>query len=198
MTKKQPEETKLLVLPSDLVDRLKEASSKKGTSLSGFAMEILEEGLRAEQLGTPLDAAVDAYKMREIHRGAGAVIVPRGSLGQLIENLGDRGIKDLGAVWEETGRWYGKYLSGKLTGKDLLKFLRQDLMTSWNLDEVDITEGDEMTLRFTGFMMSEAFTTLLLSYLRGLMESLGYNEVEHDSMRGMATIKYLHLKRAVF
>jgi hypothetical protein len=45
-------------------------------------------------------------------------------------------------------------------------------------------------------MMSEEFTGLLLSYIFGLMDSLGYKEVERDSLRGMATLKYLRFKTA--
>ena len=75
-----------------------------------------------------------------------------------------------------------------------MPFLRRDLLTSWNLDEVEISDGDDAVLRFTGFGMSEEFTKLLLSYVHGLMESLGYAEVEIDSLRGMATIKYIRHK----
>jgi len=39
--------------------------------------------------------------------------------------------------------------------------------------------------------MSEDLTHLLLSYIHGLMDSLGFHEVERDSIRGMATIKYM-------
>jgi len=45
--------------------------------------------------------------------------------------------------------------------------------------------------------MSEEFTNLLLSYVHGLMESLGYHEVEKDSLRGMATIKIYPIKHSV-
>lgn len=195
MTKKQPEDTKLLVLPGDLVDRLKETSNKRGTSLSGYAIEVLEEALRAEKLGATLGDAVDAYRMREIHRGAGAMVVPRSSLGELVKDLKKSHAEDFGKLWEAAGRWYGRYLLGKLGVEEVLPFLRQDLLTSWNLDEVEITDGDEAILRFTGFMMSEEFTDLLVNYVHGLMESLGYREVERDSLRGMATIKYMRVKK---
>jgi hypothetical protein len=195
LTKKQPEDSKLLILPSKLVNRLRETSAKRGTSLTSYAMEVLEEALRAESLGATPKAAVDAYRMREIQRGAGAMVVPRGSLSQLVEDLKGDHAEELKGLWEEAGRWYGTYLSGKLSAAEVLEFLRQDLLTSWNLDEVEIVDGDEATLRFTAFMMSEEFTDLLLSYVHGLMESLGYNEMNRDSLRGMATIKYLKIKK---
>jgi hypothetical protein len=194
LTKKQPEDAKLLMLPSELVDRLRDASNKKGTSLTGYATEVLEEALRAEKLGAPLGEAVEAYRMGEIHRGAGAMMVPRSSLGKLIEDLRNGRVEDLPSLWEEAGRWYGRYLTGKLTGDEVIPFLRRDLLASWNLDEVEISDGDDAVLRFTGFEMSEEFTNLLLSYVHGLMESLGYAEVGKDSLRGMATIKYIRHK----
>jgi hypothetical protein len=191
LTKKQPEDTKLLMLPSDLVDRLKVVTNKRGISLSGYVADVLEKALNAEDLGASVGDAVEAYRMRDIHRGAGSVIVARSSLGQIIECLGEEHSEDLRKLWEEAGGWYGKYLSGILSADEVLVFLRQDLLSSWNLDEVVISDGDEATLRFTGFMMSQDFTDLLLSYIHGLMESLGYREVERDSLRGMASIKYL-------
>ncbi len=194
MTKKQPEDSKLLILPSKLVSRLRETSAKRGTSLTSYAMEVLEEALRAESLGATPKTVVDAYRMREIQRGAGAMVVPRGSLSQLIEDFKDHA-EELKMLWEEDGRWYGTYISGKLGESEVFEFLREDLLTSWNLDEVEIVDGDNATLRFTAFMMSKEFTDLLISYVHGLMESLGYNEVERDSLRGMATIRYLKIKK---
>jgi hypothetical protein len=194
LTKKQPEDAKLLMLSSELVDRLRDASNRKGTSLTGYATEVLEEALRAEKLGAPLGEAVEAYRMGEIHRGAGAMVVPRNSLGQLVNDLRNGRVEDLPLIWEEAGRWYGRYLTGKFTVDEVIPFLRRDLLASWNLDEVEIADGDDAVLRFTGFGMSEEFTNLLLSYVHGLMESLGYAEVEKDSLRGMATIKYIRHK----
>ena len=192
MTKKQPEDTKLLMLPSELVNRLKNISNKNGISLSGYAVEVLEEALRAEKLGAPtLKEAVEAYRMVDIHKGAGAMVVPRSSLGQLMDDLRNRRDEDLPMIWEEAGRWYGRYLTGKLEKEEIIPFLRRDLLASWNLDEVEIADGDDAVLRFTGFGMSEEFTKLLLSYIHGLMESLGYRETEKDSLRGMGTIKYI-------
>ena len=182
------------MLPSDLVERLKEISNKKGTSLSGYATEALEEALKAEALGSTLDEAVTAYRMKQIHRGAGSISIPRSSLRQLIKNI-NQSEEEIGAIWDEAGRWYGKYLLANLRPDEITKFLRKDLLTSWNLDEVDITEGKETIIRFTSFMMSEEFTLFLLNYIHGLMESLGYREMEKDSLRGMATIRLYRINK---
>ena len=190
MTKKQPEETKLLMLPAKLVNRLKEATDKKGMSLTSWACEVFEDALEAEKLGASLKDTLDTYKMREIHRGAGALVIPRSSLSFVVENCKSGEQKDFKDKWFEAGRWYGSYISSKLERTDTFKMLEKDLKTSWNLDEIELRGGDEPLVRFTSFMMSNEITELLLSYLSGIMESMGYHEEEHDKVRGMATVKY--------
>ena len=190
VTKRQPDDTKLLVLPGRLVDRLKEVSAKRGTSLSGFAAEVLEVALRAEELGAPLNDAVDAYRMVEFQRGAGAMMVQRSSLSRIVDGLGAGRAEELGALWEEAGHWYGRYVASKLGGGEVFPFLAKELAASWNLDEVEIRGGEDAFFRFTCFVMTESFTGLLLSYVSGLMGALGFREVERDHLRGMATVRY--------
>jgi hypothetical protein len=195
MTKKQPEETKLLMLPAKLVNRIKEATDKKGMSLTSWACEVFEDALEAEKLGASLKDTLDTYKMREIHRGAGTLIVPRSSLSYVVENCKSGERKDLTDKWFEAGHWYGSYISSKLKLTDTFKMLEKDLKTSWNLDEIELKGGDEPIIRFTSFVMSNEITELLLSYLSGIMESLGFREVEHDNLRGMATVKYAKIPK---
>jgi hypothetical protein len=115
LTRKQPEDTKLLVLPGDLVDQLKDISSRKGLSLSSYAIDTFEEAIRADSMSTDLRDTVDAYHIREVQRDAGGMVIPRSILRQLMEcTEGSSGrFKDL---WGETGRWYGQYLKRRLSG----------------------------------------------------------------------------------
>jgi hypothetical protein len=195
LTRKQPEDTKLLVLPGDLVDQLKDISSRKGQSLSSYAIDAFNEAIRADSMSTDLRDTVDAYHIREVQRDAGGMVIPRSILSQLIEcsKESSENFKD---IWGETGRWYGQYLKRRLNGSDLLAFLRGDLPVSWNLDECEIINGDDIKVRFVRFDMSEEFTDLLLIYLKELMASLGFIEVERDRVRGMATVKYLKLSNS--
>jgi len=191
MTKKLPDDTKLLSLPTSLVNRLREVSMKRGTNISMFAAEALEETLRAESLGATAKDAVDAFEMREIQRGGGVMLVTRDVLSQLVDNDEESLRDDLAKLWTEAGNWYGHYLSSKLAAEEVVPFLEKDLRVSWNLDEVEFTEGDGTALlKFTCFMMSQRFTDLLLSYVSGIMGALGYRELEGDHMRGMASVRF--------
>jgi len=186
-----PEDTKLLILPTPLVDRLKAIATRQGVSLSSFAADSLEQALRVDEMDASLGDAVDAYRLSEIQRGAGMVDVPRSSLNHLVERLYGRKGDELKRVWGEAGRWYGEYLRAKLRPGETLGFLEKELIVAWNLDEAEVKESEtDVSIRWVSFAMTEEFTELLLSYLSAVMDALGYREVERDSLRGMAVLKY--------
>jgi len=187
-----PQDTKLLVLPSRLVERLRASAARRGLSLSNYAVEALEQALRAEAMGAPLRDAVDLYLLGEVQRGAGAVQLPRSSLERLVVELYPEMGEELRGAWSEAGRWYGAYLRAKLRGADILAFLERALLVSWNLDEAEVRDkGGAVALRLTSFVLSLESTELLLSYVSGAMDSLGYDETGRDIMRGMARARYV-------
>ena len=72
-----------------------------------------------------------------------------------------------------------------------MSFLEKALLVSWNLDEAEVKEDvGGVRLRCTSFMMSLEKTELLISYLSGVMFSLGYEEVGREHLRGMALLQY--------
>jgi len=186
-----PKDTKLIVVPSRLVERLRAVAARQGVHLSRYAAEALEQALRAEGLGTSLREAVDLYRLVEIQRGAGAVQISRSSLEQLVGELYPGNGEELRRIWREAGRWYGEYLRTKLNDDGVLGFFEKALLVSWDLDEVEVRDdGGAVTVRCTSFMMPLEVTELLISYISGVMSSLGYEELDRDYLRGMATLRY--------
>jgi hypothetical protein len=192
------EDTKLLILPTHLVDRLKAIAARQGLSLSSFATDSLEQALRVDEMDASLSDAVDAYRLSEIQRGAGMVDVPRSSLNHLVEKLYNKKSDELKKVWSEAGRWYGEYLRAKLRPEEMLRFLEKELLVAWNLDEAEFKESEtDVSIRWASFTMTKEFTEILLSYLSAVMDALGYREVERDSLRGMAILKYISIGNKV-
>lgn len=186
-----PEDTKLIVVPTRLVDQLRAVAARQGVSLSSYTAEALEQALRAAELRASLQEAVDLYRLMEVQRGAGAVHIPRSSLDHLIGELYPASGEELRRIWYESGRWYGEYLRTKLKDDDVLGFFEKALLVSWNLDEVEIRNDDgTVTLRYTSFTMSLESTELLVSFVSGAMHSLGFEERDRDYLRGMATLRY--------
>ena len=181
---------KLIFLPEKLVERLNTIAVRKGVSLTSFAAEALEQSLRADEMGVTLDETVDTYRLQRIQRGSGAVQIPRSRLTSVVRELARDDKGELLAAWCEAGRWYGEYLHA-LLGEEAVDFLEEDLLVSWNLDEVDV-RNDEVTvdLRFASFVIPLELTELLTSYVKGVMDSLGYEIYEEDCLRGLATLRF--------
>jgi plasmid stability protein len=186
------DDRKFIMVPKDLADQLKITAARLGTSVTDFAFEALTQALRIENLGSDLKDAVDLFQLVSMQRGAGSLSISRGNFKEIIEQLNEAQKTEQLNIWKESGRWYGAYLKAKLHLDDLFPFLQRDLEVSWNLDEVDIQQQDLMVvIRCTSFCMSKELTDLLVSFVMGLMDELGFSETDRDVLRGLAILKFL-------
>lgn len=181
---------KLLSLPEELVDRLQRAASRKGLSLTAYSEENLEEALKAEDNGVPLDEAIESYRILRVQLAAGAVQVPRRRLDTVVKSLFASDKEATLSDWAEAGKWYGEYLR-TLFGENAIEVIGGALKISWNLDEVDMRH-DEMKaeLRLASFSLSEEVTELLVSYIAGVMGSLGYERREGEFIKGLVKLSF--------
>jgi hypothetical protein len=181
---------KLLSLPEELVDRLQRAASKKGLSLTAYSEENLEEALRAEDNGVPLDEAVEAYRILRVQLAAGAIQVPRRSLDAVVKVLFSADKEAALSDWAEAGKWYGEYLR-TLFGEGAIEMVGGVLKVSWNLDEVELRREEmKAELRLASFALSSEVTELLVSYIVGVMGSLGYERRGGEFFRGLAKLSF--------
>ena len=80
-------DSKLIVLPEKLVARLKDLTTRKGISLTGYATEALEQAIIMDQMGAKLDEAVDVYKVYSLTRSAGVMNIPRVNFDNMVQDL---------------------------------------------------------------------------------------------------------------
>lgn len=190
MVTASPKSAKLVVLPEELVDKLRAITIRKGVSLTHFAAEALEQAIRMEAIGGKLEDAVDIFNLYNVSQAAGAVQVPRSNFNAMVTELYRADREGLLDVWREAGRWYGEYMRAML-GEEALAFFRDSLLVSWNLDEVNITrDGLLVKIELVSFVMSQELTELLSSYILGVMSSLGYGLMEEDGLRGLTTLRF--------
>ncbi len=183
-------DTKLLVVPAELADSLKKMAVKHRVSLSTYVASILEEALRAEEMGVTLGEALDLYRMMEIQRGAGVLQAPRSALQPLLSEAYKERREELRRLWFEAGRWYGQYLKTRLGDENPIGFLEEVLRYHWNLDEVSL-RGDDLELLVTlvAFNLSREGTELLACYVSGILHSLGFREEDCFILEGLAKIR---------
>ena len=183
--------TRLIILPTPLVEQVKVLAANKGVSLSTYAENALKEALRAEELGTSLGETVDLYHLYEVQRGSGALHVSRTSLDQLLTGLYRDRRDELHRLWQDSGRWYGEFLYAKLGEDQTMGFLEKVLLVSWNLDETEVKRSYLMVdVRLVSFTMSVELTELMVSFIAGVMDSLGYELNNREVERGLVSLSY--------
>jgi hypothetical protein len=183
-------DTKLVALPEPLVERLQEAANRKGLSITDFTARNLEQVLRAEESGTPIQETIETHRLLEVQLASGAVLIPRRKLNALVRDLFQDDKEATLSEWRGAGRWYGEYMR-TLFGENALAILEDALKISWNLDEVSVKQdGLRVSVRLTSFVLSKEATELLVSYITGVFKALGYEKKKEDSLRGLATMAF--------
>ena len=189
-------DTKLLVVPAELADRLKEVAVRHRVSLSAYVASILREALRAEEMGVTLGEALNLYRMMEIQRGAGVLQAPRTALQPLLSKAYREAGEELRNLWFEAGRWYGRYLKTRLGDENPIGFLEEVLRYHWNLDEVSLRGDDlELLVSLIAFNLSREGTELLSCYISGVLHSLGFREEDRFILEGLARIRFRRMPR---
>ena len=186
------DDTKFIVVPRVFANQVRLLANRLGVSVTDFAVEALTQAMRVHDLGSDIQEAVDTYHLNDIQRGAGNMMVTRTVFSEVIKRLYDTDGDELHKLWYDQGKWYGAYLKAKLGGDQVLSFFEKDLMVSWNLDEAEVLQKDLMvSVRCVSFGMTETFTELMVSYIKGVFEELGFNENERDVLRGLVSLKFL-------
>ena len=187
MVSKAPEDTKLIFLPEELVEKMKQLAIRKGTSLSAYATEAIEQALRVEKMQGTVREAIDIFHYYQVSKASGAIQIPRLKFNEIIETSN---LEKSAQSWYEAGKWYGEYLKTRL-GNEAITFFKEDLLISWNLDEVNLTHDDLYAeISIVSFKLTEELTELLQNYVTGTIESLGFNKTHKESLRGLVNIKF--------
>lgn len=182
---------KMLAADEGLAKQLAKIAEESGQTLYSLVNDALKQTVRAHDLGLNLERVVDNKRVIEMQRASGAVLIPRDALYWLIENMNPEGKKALQERWRQAGRWFGKYLTAKLSGEETLKMFIKTLEgTMWDLDEVVMEDKEEtVTVTLMSLTSPEENNQLLMEYVEGAMESLGYQIENKELMRGMTTIR---------
>jgi len=192
LAKSSSREKKLIRVPSDIVAKLNEAANRAGKPFYDYTSELLEQALRCNELGRPLKEIMDFFELMTLQRNAGLIITFSDLLNYLISLLYSKQEKELHKKWYEAGIWYGTYLQVKFRNRSILEVFTKILSESWwELSEVNLSkEREGFTLRCVSFTLSLERTKLLTSFLEGVINSIGYEILKKDCIRGMIILRF--------
>lgn len=192
MGRRLQKETKLVRVYSDLVAKLNEASNREGISFLDYVNSALEQAVRAHKMGHSLKEIVDFYEMMMMQREAGLVMVPSEVLNKITERFYPNEKNMLESIWYESGVWYGKYLLVKVRREDPIDVFGEMLKaTGWNIKDVVFERrGDKLVFKCFSLMLSLENTALLMKFIVGVMETLGYEVISQNYLRGVIEIEF--------
>lgn len=181
---------RLVYIPGDLVEDVKEISRRRGESLSLFVSDVLKLALKANSLGYGPKQAAEFLDVMRSQRNLGGIFVPSDVLEYLNSAACETESDQLKMKWYESGKWHGKYIQEKF--KDPIQTLRNFLeATRWDLSEVEV-QNNQGTIKFRciSTLLTGEATDLLSRFIEGAMHSMGYKTHKSDAMKGMILLDF--------
>ena len=183
---------KLTLVPTDLLERIMRISNREGKTLYSFVSEIFEQALRVYESKHTLQEVVDFFELMETQKASGAVITPVDVLTYLIGEVYPSRKGVLQEKWYESGQWYGKYLLDRFHNQNHVEALGKLLaVTRWDVREARVEEESGVVkVRCVSPLLPLENTELLVRFVEGVMDSLGYRTVKEDFMKGIILLEF--------
>jgi len=177
---------KVLWVRLDLADKISMISARKGT-LYDYVNDILEQAIRAEELGLTFKDVLDDRWMIKTARDAGFIVIPEKIVYDLAEVSYKRvGKEKMAGLWYETGQWYGHYYD------DLKKLETAVKRYFWDVSEFKVSdEGSNVVLVCLSSKFSATYTELFSKFLEGALNALGYSLIQSEVSKGIINLKFV-------
>jgi len=176
---------KSLMVRLDLADKISSIAERRGT-LYDYVNDILEQAIKADELGLALKDILEDRLMIKSARDAGFMVVPEMMVYDLAEVSYKRvGKEKMSAIWYETGQWYGHYYG------DLKKLRIAVKRYFWDVSGFNVSEeGANVALSCLSSKFSVTYTDLFSKFLEGAMNALGYRLNQSEVSKGIINLKF--------
>jgi len=172
----------MLAADEALANRIVEVAKRRGSTVYGTVNEILEQALRADDMGLILGDIIDTREKLEKAKSMGFTFTIEKLLYEVVAMAAEKDNGDLEKIWLETGRWYGQYFTDR--GGDPLDSFREalELLALGNpVTRVEKMNGGKLSVSCVGEMFTDGFTKMQAQFIKGVVEAMGWNLVEEES-----------------
>lgn len=183
---------KFLAAKDVLVEMLRSVAKGKNVTLYGLTNEILQQAIRANDLGEELPKVVDRYYIVKAAMENRSLLIPERIWYVVLEKALENSGGSLKEVFYDVGLWYGKYFSAGSKGNEAIGQIRQILQTMlWNASSLDLKKSDdEIILRCLESNFTDSHTKFLSTMLEGVMHAFGYTITEKETEKGLLLLTF--------
>ncbi len=182
---------KMLAADEDTANKIVEIAKRRGSTVYGTLNEILEQALRADGMGLNLNYVIENREKMEKAKGMGFTFAIEKLLYAVVGLAHDKAEEELGEIWLETGKWYGRYFADK--GGDTVESFREamELLSLGNpVTSIEKQNGGRLVVSCVGELYTDGFTEMYGLFIRGAMETFGWEHVETENGRGMIRLTF--------
>ncbi len=189
---------KVIAAREDLVNNISILAKRRGATLYSYVNEILEQAIRAEELGVTLRDVLDSYEFLRANKVGGLTPLSIELLNTIARICGENGCLDqLERVALDSGKWYGEFIIMRFKphssdNRELSRFIEKILReTRWELTEVSVvTEGNELRIRAVSLVLNDDATKIIARYLEGFLNAFGYRVKSCDVRKGILDLLF--------
>ncbi|MEO3994084.1 MAG: hypothetical protein QN229_07265 [Desulfurococcaceae archaeon TW002] len=182
-------EKKLVYVSENLVEEILRISRKKGTFISRFVEESLEQAIKLEDLGYSIEEAAEILEAIVSLRVLGGIFTPQEVFECLTESS-CRSHEELLKKWFENGVLYGKYLRERF--ENPLHKLKNFLETvMWDLNEAELKQEENIIkLRCVSSTRTAKSTEFLAKFIEGVVTGLGHHIKKIEHVKGLILLEF--------
>ena len=190
---------KLILVRNDLLEQVAKITAKEGRTFFSFTNEVFEQAIEAYNMRVTLAEALEFYKMMNIGKNLGCIVVPYDVFSHMTKKLYTTEREKLLKKWYESGLWNGNYLSIKFHKQNPLEVVQSFMKRSiWSLDEFSIDVNKEkIDVKCFSPNLTLECTEILAKFLEGIFSSLGYTIKSNTRVRGIIMMELEHKRNEV-
>jgi hypothetical protein len=182
---------KMLAADEDIANQIVEIAKRRGSTVYGTLNEILGQALRADGMGLNLNYVIENREKIEKAKGMGFTFTIEKLLYEVVGLAHEKAGEELGEIWLETGKWYGRYFADK--GGDPIESFREslELLSLGNpVTSIEKKNGGRLMVSCVGELYTDGFTEMYGIFIRGVMETFGWEHVETENGKGMIRLTF--------
>ncbi|MDP6048500.1 MAG: hypothetical protein QGG23_03545 [Candidatus Bathyarchaeota archaeon] len=182
---------KMLAADEEIANKLVEIAKRRGSTVYSTLNEILEQVLRADGMGLSLNNIIENREKIEKAKTLGFTFTVEKLLYEVVGLAYEKARDELAEIWHETGRWYGRYFADK--GGDPVpsfKSALELLSLGKPVTSIEKQNGGRIVISCVGEMYTDGFTEMHGLFIRGVMETFGWEHTETENSKGMIRLTF--------
>jgi len=177
---------KMLAADEDIANKVAEMAKRRDMTVFQTVNDILEQALRADQMGLVLGEVIDNRGMLESAKKTGFAFTIERLLYDSVDLAHKQAKKQLSQMWFDMGRWYGNYFNNRnRNGLDGFEEAMELLTLGTSEFSIEKTRNGKLSASCVGERFTTGFTEVFSLFIEGVFQVFGYDLADKENSKGI-------------